>query len=231
MNRPLAFICLVALAPLGTGCVAANDTSVEAMYVCAPADDAAACAPSSGECDRYLTGYADLWMRLDDGAGGFYPNGLWFFMQVANNRPPNPDEGVGQLNSANARITDYVLSYEGPGFSTEDYTYSTVTVTVPAESTATPFVALLPEEISAGLGALIPDGETWPIDVYVRFKGHFLDGKEFETGKFKVKTYMTDANFPGYTCPNATDVITAVCPNEGQTSSWTCEEQEEPPLP
>ena len=38
---------------------------------------------------------------------------------------------MGQLNSANARITDYVLSFDSEGLSIPSYTFSTVTVTVP----------------------------------------------------------------------------------------------------
>jgi hypothetical protein len=198
-----------------------NEVTLEPRAVCSPGDSASNCSPSGGTCDRFLTGYAWMFLQIDDGGGGTYDNGMWFYMEVANNRPSNEGEG-GQLDSANAHITDYVLSYESEGLSIPSYTFSTVTVTVPAEGSATPFVPLIPEEMSALLQGIIPAGETRLVDVYVAFKGHYLDQSEFETAGFKVATYVTNAVFPGYPCPNVGDVVSEVCPNYGQTAAYTC---------
>jgi len=222
VRPPLPALALLLVGSSLAGCVA-NDASVQIAYVCAPAKDASSCAPTGGVCETFLTGQADYWVQYATTLG-IVDNGLFFFMEVHNQRPNNASSDQGLNNTADARITEYDLSYGFPGnpYSLPDYTVTAITVTVPAAGSTTPFVTLIPAELSLQIQSMLPAGSTVLLDIYVRFKGTYVDGSSFETGKFKVATYVHNSVFPGYGCTNSTDIVTNVCPNPGQTSSWTC---------
>jgi hypothetical protein len=213
---------LAALVAAVSGCAPRNDASIEVVDVCAPSDDATACAPTGGTCDRFITGNPWMFLQYDDGSGNLVNNGFFFYMQLNNQRPNNKDESAGRENTADARVTEYKLSYSTSGISLPGYTVSTTTVTVPAAGSTTPFVTLIPPELSATLQGLLPAGEATLVNVYVQFKGYYVDGSDWESKPFKVAVYVYNAVFPGYSCPKAGDVVTAVCPNFGQTASITC---------
>jgi hypothetical protein len=219
VTRLTAVTLAASMAVLWSGCATKVMDTLEVAYACAPPDDAKACAPSSGTCAKYLTGWANAFLIKDDGVTD---NGLYFFMQVNNQRPDNSDASAGRVNTADAFITGYELSYSAPGVSLPSFSVSAIDGLVPAGGSATPFVTLIPVEASVAMQAALPAGLTI-VDVHVKMKGNYQDGSEFETGDFKVTTHVYNEAAPFMTCPNATDVITAVCPNSGQTSTWTCE--------
>lgn len=217
--RPAHLHRLTLLALLAAaGCVHNNDASVEVYDVCHPGTDGKKCAPSGGKCDVFLTG--TTWMYLQDSDGS--DNGLYYFMELRNQRANNANANTGAANTADARVTSYELSFQADGFSIPGYSVSTTTVTVPAAGSTTPFVTLIPPELSPTLRGILPTGDPTLVNIYVRFKGKYVDGGSFETGKFKVTSYVYNAIFPGYACP-AGQVVTAVCPNSGQASAVTCE--------
>jgi len=217
LRAPLLALALLSLTSSLAGCVA-NDASVQIQYVCAPSTDASSCAPTGGVCQTYLTGQAYYYTTV---LGG--PNGLFFYMQVANNRPNNASTDQGTTNTADARISEYDLSFDFPGnsYSLPDFVVSPITVTVPAAGSTTPYVTFIPMELSSQLQTMLPAGPTL-IDVYVKLKGTYVDGSSFETGKFKLSAYIYNEAFPGYLCVPATDIVQYVCPNAGQTSTITC---------
>ncbi|HET6414339.1 MAG TPA: hypothetical protein VFG53_19980 [Anaeromyxobacter sp.] len=219
LRAPLLAFALLSLTSSLAGCVA-NDASIEIFGVCAPSTDASSCAPTGGVCQAGLTGQAFYFTTTVLG-----DNGLFFYMQVNNNRPSNASTDQGSLNTADARITEYDLSFDFPGnsYSLPDYDVSPITVTVPAAGSTTPYVSFIPVELSSQLQTMLPAGPTPTlIDIYVKLKGNYIDGSSFETGKFKLSAYVYNAVFPGYVCLPATDVVQDICPNAGQTSTITC---------
>jgi len=217
-RAPLFALALLSLTSSLAGCVA-NDASVQIQYVCAPSTDASTCAPTGGTCSEFLTGQAYYYTTV---AG--FDNGLFFYMQVANNRPNNASTDQGTTNTADARINEYALSFGFPGnsYSLPDFDVSAITVTVPAAGSATPFVTFIPAELSGQLQTMLPAGSVTLIDVFVKMKGTYVDGSSFETGKFKLSAYIYNEPFPGYVCVPVTDIVQDVCPNAGQTSTITC---------
>jgi hypothetical protein len=216
-------LALAALAAVAQGCSPVDSIPLVSTFVCAPAQDASTCAPSGGKCERFLTGDS-AWMFLQVATtSGNVDNGLYFYVQVNNDRPDNSDENTGQLNTAYAVINQYVLSFDAPGYSIPDYTSNAIQVTVPAAGSLTPFVNFIPVEVSPALQALLPVGEATLVVVNAKLKGHYGDGKAFETDRLQLPTYVYNDVFGGYACPKLGDEVTAICPNAGQTATITCE--------
>jgi hypothetical protein len=216
-------LALAALAAVAQGCAPEKNIPLLTSFVCAPADDASSCAPTGGKCDRFLTGDT-AWMYLQvNTTSGVQDNGMYFYMQVNNDRPSNADANTGQLNTAYAVIKQYAISFDAPGYSIPSYTSNAIQVTVPAAGSLTPFVSIIPPEMAVTLQSILPAGEATLVIARVKLKGDYGDGKAFETDEFQVPTYVYNDIFPGYACPKVGDIITAVCPNYGQMATVKCE--------
>jgi hypothetical protein len=154
-------------------------------------------------------------------------------MQYNNQLKDNEDFSSGHPNSNDAYITEYRISYSAlpgaatPAFEIPEVRIPTVAPPIPADGTTTPIVPLIPVELSDDLQETIASGDTVLVKVSVRAAGEYQSGDSFETGPFMVPVYVTNAIFPGYTCPKVGDVPLDVCPNSGQTSSFACEVTDE----
>ncbi len=203
----------VALATLG--CAGQDDVSVQTQFVCAPAEDPMDCAPD-GECERFLTGQAFAYTTV----GGF-DNSLSFYFQIANQRPPNEDESAGSLNSADALLTEYDLSFIWEGTVIGRGTVPIVNATIPAEGTITPFATVIPASVMNFIRTNWPSADPAILgEVNIRFKGHFRGGGEFETGDFLLPVQIINADYSIPTC-TAPDVL-VYCPNLGATGTTDC---------
>lgn len=227
MKTTYAALCLAVAVGL-SGC-ADNHASVELFALCAPPEDAAVCGQSGG-CDLYLAS-ARPWLYLR--AGG-QPNGLELFTEVRNQMPRNDDPSAGRVNTNDVIVNGYELDFSSPYYTRENYFYA-ANFGVDANGVFSPVIKYLPEEIGVQLGrALLDAGITTdavPVVIGVRLKGRTVGGNEFETGTFEIAVDVVNADFPGYSCPTPGDIVTAVCPNGGQTASVTCETPDEPAAP
>jgi hypothetical protein len=223
-TRLAAFTIAVVLG--ASGC-ADNHASLELFALCAPPEEATTCG-MAGTCDSYLAS-ARPWVFLS--VGGL-PNGLEMFTEVHNQMPANDDPSAGRVNTNDAIVTGYELDITTTGYTREAYFYP-ANFGVAAESSFVPVIKYIPDEIaldlSSRLSTMAPgDPGPFTVVVGVRLLGRLLDGSEFETGTFPIAVDVYNTPFPGFACPKGpplgTEVVVAICPNNGQTASITCEE-------
>jgi len=236
MKRLSAIAFALTLAVGAGGCVD-NHASVQIFAICAPPADAAACS-TAGECEAVLANRPAVITLVDPGNPLAIPpiparyNSLDLFVQVNNRMPDNSDESAGRVNTNDAIIERILLSFQIQSFTVGGvapvipatglvYPFAQV---VPTNSSTTPMVPLIPREIMEPLDTLLindDDGRAVVL-VEVAFAGHLEDGTDFETAAhtFAVDVIYGIVTLP--TCP-AGEVLKAVCPHAGQTSSITCE--------
>ena len=170
------------------------------------------------ECAGYIT--PRPWVYLDVGGGG--DNALLLWMQWNNQLLDNADESSGRVNTHNFYIEKYKLSFTGP-VPIPDIAVEALAPPVPAEGTATGIVTAIPIPITQYLKTALPvSGEPVLVVVDVIASGRLGDDSAYETGSFKIPVDVYNTTFPGFTCPPG-EVVTAVCPNDGQTASVNCE--------
>jgi hypothetical protein len=227
---------VLALAAAGLiSCQVSNNVSIEPLGVCAPSKDAASCAPA-GECtDGFLAG-ADFWPVVGfTGTGAPIFNELAFWAGFQNQLPDNTDLSAGRVNTNDATIEEYRLSYTGipnlpsgvdvaPAFIGAAAKATAPAIFVsnvpPPATTANP----TPKSVSQLMWeGVVNAGQDSLVIVHVKAVGHYKSGDRFETGNFDLPVVVHLATFPGYTCPKSGEVLTAVCPRVGQTSSIACE--------
>jgi len=206
-----------ALALAATGCKD-NIASVEIFAICAPPEDAAQCG-LSGECDRLLASDRPFVFVTVGGQS----NRLEQFIQINNQMPVNETiDANGHVNTNDFIAEEYLFHYRGaPGVADVRHPAN---FTVPAESAFSPVVPLIPEgamtQLNSALGA---GGARALVIVEMQVRGHLLDGTELETGIYEVAVDVFDSDFTGFGCPTLGEVVTAVCPNDGQTASIACD--------
>jgi hypothetical protein len=213
MKTRLVLATALALAlPLG-GC-RDNDASVEIFAICAPPDDAKKCG-TSGSCSSLL---ASPRLFAYTSVGGVV-NQLEAFIEFRNQLPDNTDLELGRLNTNDFIGEDYLLSFSGvAGLSDVIFPAN---FTVPADSSSTPVVTLIPQVTMAQLSTALAAGQTALVVVELRARGHLVDGSQIETGPYEVAVEVIDASYTPIGCTTAGDVR-FYCPNIGQTASTTC---------
>jgi hypothetical protein len=218
MNRRHHRVFPALLLAAGLGGCTGDQASIEIFAICSPPADATACG-TSGTCDKLLAAPRPF-VYLRDSLGN--PNGLFLFVQVNNQLPKNGDLTAGRVNTNDFLVERYKYRFPGTGLADIEVPANG---TVPAASSSTPVVPLLPVEVSPDLRTLMnaAGATTAVVSVELRIAGRLTDGSSHETGVFKVAVDVVNAQFPGFGCPKAGDVVTAVCPNDGQTASITCE--------
>jgi hypothetical protein len=236
MKTSIVAFAIVLLA--GTaGCKADNHASIELFALCGMPEDAESCA-TSGECDTFFAGRPFVFTFAESAfvPGLIFQNQLDLFLQVNNQLPNNADPTAGRVNTNDAIFESYELSFDvrdtfdaaGVFFpvSVADVSYPAVS-TIPANSSFTPFVPLIPRAQLAAIGAQMfaggDDDSTATVIVKLRVKGHLEDGSEFETGEHEYAVDVFDATAARPRCPTPGDEVTAVCPHEGQPLTLGCE--------
>lgn len=216
-TRLSVLACVLALA--SAGCVD-NDASIEILAICAPPEDAEQCRGTSGECEMYLASDRPwVYTRRSDGT----LNRLEEFVQINNQLPNNADPDVFRANTNDFIAEEYVLEFKGAN-GVPKITHP-ANFAIPASSSFSPVIPIIPESAMTFISAALPDS-TMPrlVIAEITLRGRLVDGSEIETGVFSVAVDVFDAVFPGFGCPKPTEIVTAVCPNDGQTASVTCEE-------
>jgi hypothetical protein len=216
--NPRALLALTLLAAAGTGCID-NRASVEPFGVCAPPDDASECSMDA-ECDALLSNRsATLYLRTAAG-----DNALLLWLQWNNQLPNNADPSSGRPNTNDAFLRTYKLSFSAPGLAIPDIEIDALEQPIPAGGSATAIAHVIPVETSAQLWAAIPIGVTdVRVLVKLRATGIYAHDASFETDEVQIPVAVRKLVFPGYVCADAAKVVTAVCPNVGQTASIKCE--------
>ncbi|ABC80422.1 hypothetical protein [Anaeromyxobacter dehalogenans] len=201
------------LAAAALACKVDNNASIQVVALCAP--PAETCGTEGG-CDAYLASQPFLYLE-----GG--TNYLELFVEMTNQLADNADPSAGRLNTNDAYLEKYRLTYRSAFFNYADYDYPASGI-LRAGSTSAPIVRLIPETISAPLSAAMAaaGATTGLVEVGLTITGHYASGDSFEVGGVTFPVDVHNDAFPGYTCPNATDTITYVCPNTAQTAAYTC---------
>lgn len=201
-----------------------NHASIEIFGICSPDDDAEACEPPPGECDRYVA--ARPWMTTTVDVGRpFDPvlGSLELFMQLNNQLPNNANEELGRVNTNDFIVEYFVLEFtSSTGLAIPPIPeYPTLAPPVPASGTTSAWLPIIPWEIAAYLEAAMPADSSAIVTTSVRVVGHLLDGSTIETGAFEIPVDVYNATYTGAICP-AGEVVLAYCPGPGQTGSVAC---------
>jgi hypothetical protein len=219
-----------------TGCKTENHASLQLVGICSPPEDAKACG-TTGECEGFLAvrPYVETLLAIPPAPADPVFNQLLVFFQVDNQLPNNADPSAGRVNTNDAIIESFELSFEVQDTFRDlaralPFTVSVRDVSIPAADTvratgsSTPIVPLIPqavvEQISNGM-ALDYDGLATVV-VTLRMKGHLEDGTDFDTAEHTYPVDFIDGLFTPFACPPGESLV-AVCPNVGQTASITCE--------
>ena len=199
---------LLALATALFGCVAENHASPEFMGICTnPAPDASGCLYSP-TCDSYA-----LFTYVYDPAA--IPD-LLVPIEMRNQLADNSDPTSGRVNTNDAVIQQFNFEYL-IGSNTPVLTASeNVSVVLPAATTKTALVPVIPASLNATMSAL-PAGTQFVVNV--RAAGRYADERYFETGPFRVPAGLLTYS-PPLTC-TLPDQLEA-CPQKGQSGSYAC---------
>jgi hypothetical protein len=197
------------LAMLGAGCGRSNQASVEIGALCYPTDD---CTFSS-TCDKVLmTG--TLWVDLQATPVLVFP------LQINNQRLDNADIASGRVNTNNAVIDRFEMTYQVSG-SAIPAAISAQTIVVPAAGSTVAGVTLIPTGAASAVLAGLPAGTS--VSVQLKAHGSYQDGTEFDTGEHPIPVTLQNGLFTGYACTDTTQTVKSVCPNAGQTANVVCE--------
>jgi hypothetical protein len=211
MTRKLLIPALatLVLTVLGTGCGRSNQASVEIGALCYPTED---CTFSS-TCDKVLmTG--TLWVDLTATPVLVFP------IQINNQRPNNADIASGRVNTNNAVIDRFEMTYQVSG-STIAAATSAQTILVPADGSTVAGVTLIPVGAASATLAGLPAGTV--VSVQLKVHGSYQDGTEFDTGEHPIPVILQNGLFTGYACADPEQTVKSVCPNAGQTANVVCE--------
>lgn len=212
----------VLLVLLASGC-RENLGSIAPGGVCGFPDDASACEMEP-TCARYLASRPAVWVL--DSFGNLNELELW--IQWDNQMPDNSDPTSGRVNTNKFYFEEYELEFEtdalddlGQRIAIPTFTTLATAPPVPAGGATTSVVPVIPQQVLEFIEPLLPSGRSI-VRVGLRAIGKLGDDSRYETGTLPIAVEVYNEPFPGYGCPSGEEVV-AVCPNDAQTSSWTCE--------
>jgi hypothetical protein len=194
----LAIAALLAGLSLGA-CTSDNESiGLSVSTICAPTD---ACT-FQAKCDAQYIGE----IVFDVAAA----RRQTLFVQVNNALPNNADLANGRLNTNDAHLTSFELTYSGFALASS---LDLVDYSVPANGTAVVGLDLVPVQTLALTGPAA--GGYSQAVAQVVAKGHLDDGSSFETGKFPVAfTVCNGCLAAAYAC-TGTDVFELTCGTVG----------------
>jgi hypothetical protein len=192
-----------------------NNGSVEPFTVCAMPDDPSACGQAA-TCSKTLA--SAPYVYTQDSAGN--ANELILWLEFHNNVPNNADPTAGRVNTNDAYVKEYRLSFSAAGVAIPGVTVSG-RGTVPAAGTATLVATLVPASITQYLSAHFPAGTTvLPVKVTLRAAGEYQDGTSFVTGDFDIPVDVISGGCTAPVC--GAGQVRVTCPNECQSSVSKC---------
>jgi hypothetical protein len=226
MSMKTSHATVAVLALLLAACEAKDHGAVEVFGICV-VEDAEECS-TSGKCELVLVGRPHVFTSADRLGGGTSANALHLWVEVDNNLPPNDNPDLYRVNTNDFTIEEYLLEFHAPGISIPSKVEPAGSLTIRAESSQTPLIPVIPADRLAVIAAALPN--TVPpaapsqriVGVDVTVRGRLQDGTDYETAPFRIDVDVIDAvgGLPG--CAKATEVVVAVCPNEGQTATYAC---------
>lgn len=186
--RALA-LAVVAAAPLAA-CTGVNESSSVAISaVCALTEECTFTAECSAQ---YIGDYV-----FDRSVA----NQFWVPVQINNRLANNADETSGRVNTNDAHITSFEVSYVNFGLASAT---KAVNYTVPAGGAATVGLYIVPPQAAAVTGT-----GTQESLARVVAKGYFENGSSFETGEFPIAftTCSGCLNLPVCVAPTVGDAL------------------------
>ncbi len=193
MNRPFfPLIVVLGLALAGAAGCAPDRMVLEPFCICTMPDT----CEFADTCDACLIGTP----AFNPGLG--YP--LTLAIQLNNQSPNNEDLTVGRLNTNDAHVTGYTVTYTGGGPGSMTLYSGNQVVTAGASNVV--WIAVAPAGAPAGR-----------YTAEVSFIGYYDNGREFETEPFPVGLDVNPAYVFG--C-SGTDVD--VCPGTGAQANHAC---------
>jgi len=202
-TRPLA-LALAPLAGLLAGCSAEFSGVTIAGACSAPAPDAASGACTyPAACDAFFAGTA----ILDAAAGQVQGLDFRLPVEIDNTLPNNADTANGRVNTNDAQVQSFEVSYPGTSLGTWNVP---ATVTIRAAGTSGALLRLIRVQDFA---ALAPSGAgTRQIDIAVRAHGVLGSQSAFSTAWFHVPVTVCNDCLPTNPCPAGKSYV-AACPS------------------
>ena len=192
--RALALAAALAAAPLAA-CTGVNDSSSVAIStVCALTEECTFTAECSAQ---YIGDYV-----FDRSVASQF----WVPVQVNNRLANNADGTSGRVNTNDAHITSFEVSYDNFGLASA---VKAVNYTVPAGGAATVGLYIVPPQAAAVTGT-----GTQESVARIVAKGYFENGGSFETGEFPI-AFTSCSGCLGLTACVAPAVGGAVCGSYG----------------
>lgn len=188
----------VAVTGLGLGaCTGVNESAPVAISaVCALTDD---CTFTAECAAQYIGGYVFDSSLADQ---------FWLPVQVNNRLLNNADASAGRVNTNDAHITSFDVTYSGFALASAS---TTVNFRVQAAGAATVGMYVVPPQAAA----VAAPAATHEVVALVKAKGYFEDGTSFETGEFPLAfTWCDGCLSTTFTCV-APDVPTLACGSVG----------------
>jgi hypothetical protein len=185
-----------ALAGIALGACSAATESVELGFtaICFPTKDCTFAAT----CDQQLMGSPAIDVSV--------ARSLWVAVQMDNRLPNNADATVGRVNTNDAHVTSFEITY------TDFPLSSVVQLTqqrIPAAGTTTVQLYVVPPQ---ALPIAAPAASTQSV-AHVRAKGYYDNGSSFETGEFPVAFRYCSGCVGSISCPAGTaPVVTCGVP-------------------
>ncbi len=211
-------LALVALAAALASC-AENHASVEMVKVCThPAPTTTGGCEYPASCDLGQLGRQFLYL---DGTWNLEGAALWVPIEFHNQLLDNSDPSAGRVNTNDAFIDEFRMSFEASGILLPDAIYK-IAASVPTNGTAVLLVPVIPTNPTAlqlSAQAIGPQGLL--VIAKVRAAGHYGDDSKFVTGEFLVPVDVYASGYVVDVCPAGT--VKYVCPQEGQIHTLACE--------
>lgn len=215
-----AFTILALLAAAAAGCVD-NDASVRIFAMCFPPTptETGACSYPAA-CDALLLGGVEFNVENDSPDGA-----LVWPVQVDNQRPPNADRSGG-VETANAWIEGFRISYAIPGLSVPELDVPISRHPVLPGGSTVVIAPVVPSTLATFLGGTtgLTAGST-TMHAELKAYGSYGDGSTFETGPFTIvaTAWKGGGGTFGAGCPDPSKpVLVGVCPQTGQTNVGLC---------
>jgi hypothetical protein len=191
---------------LAAGCGVDNFASVQFLEICFPP------APTSGACIYPATCANTLLGRPRVDVGLAY--NFETTIQLNNQLTSNADSSTGRVNTHDAHIEKYTITYDVPGAALPG-SVSLANDTVRAAGSTTVLVEVLPNVTVTQLAAIAPATLT-TIVAKVVASGRYDSGDTFETGPYKVALDICsgcpELGFPVANFCTGTQTIGGFCP-------------------
>lgn len=208
-----ALLLVTVVAAFGAAACAENDASMQVYAVCTPPmPDAEGACTYPEKCATTIGGGVDADLALTGGT-------VYMPIQLNNRRAANADATTGHLDTATAWVDGFELSYEG--LAAAGGTVSVTSKPLPPGGSGVTVVPLIPAgAISSTTLSAWPSTETRSGKVFVRAKGHWADGGEWETSdNFQIPVRLCNGcTGAAPTCSDGSEQL--ACPQTGQTATY-----------